>query len=457
VLVSLPACSLSEEDPISLIFAPILAQALTFGSGARTEVRYVVTNERDKPVEDHFELGAGAGLGLSLTSEHLSLGIGYGPSISVSRLESDDPDSILTHTAVANANASYEFKFKRLRITVSQAAGYSLQNTTAIAISGSTALPLPRTETPRPTEQTPPEGTPAEGPDGQVTPPDAQGEPGGQAVNPDGTPAPGRGTNDQLLHVGTLTSSVDFTHLISRKVTLTEGASYQLSIGLGDRSRVVYPLVQGLRAHLTHGYRIGARDTITTALNTGHAWSELDSEGQVVALTVSWSHLFTRQLDTYVGAGLAYTRTQYKDDPVPNSIYPTANAGINYRTRVARGELSMNANFFSAPVLDYTTAEVNPQLGFNAGAGWSRDRTRLLANFGSAISVSPPGEAEVSGALNSFYANAGASYDIGLGFSADTGVRAAWLEYDDFESVPPQFAIYVGLSWAAGVPLIEGR
>jgi hypothetical protein len=446
----------AEEDPISLIFVPILAQALTFGTGARTEVRYVVTNERREPVEDHFEFGAGAGVGLNFTADHFSLGVGYAPSVSISPLLSEGTEGTLTHTGFANAGAGYEFKFKRMRLAINQTANYSVHNSSDIAIAGPTALPLPTPETPRPSEETPPDGTPA-GPDGEVTPPDGQGEPGagGPAVNPDGTRPVDRGTEGELLHMGSLTTSLQLTHLISRKTTLTEGVGYSLSVGLGGRSREFYALVQGIYGNVSYGYRLGARDTITTALNTGHAWSELGNEGQVVALTVTWGHTFTRQLEGYIGGGAAYTRTQYRDDPVPNSIYPTANAGINYHTRLARGALNMNANFSAAPVLDYTTANVDPQLSFNAGVGWSRDRTGLSASFGSAISVSQPGEAEPQGALNSFYASAGASYDIGAGFAADAGVRAAWLEYDDFESVPPQFAIYVGLSWGAGVSLLE--
>jgi hypothetical protein len=459
VLVSFARSPSAEEDPISLIFVPILAQALSFGTGARSEVRYVVTKERDKPVAEHFELGSGAALGLYFSSEHFSLGAGYGPSLTIKPLFSSPRETELTHTAFASAGAGYELKFRRLTITLGQSANYALYNTTAIAIAGPTALPLPTPETPRPSEEQPPEGGTGTEQQPQPTAPEGQGpgNAGQGGLNPDGTPNTGRGTNRELLHTGGLTTSIEFKHAISNKTTLSERLEYVLSIGLGERSRDDYPLVQGIKGHVSYSQRLTARDSLTAALDTGHAWSELDSDGQVATLTTTWGHLFTRQLESYLTGGVAYTRTRVGDQAVPNSIYPTGGAGINYHTRVAGGDFNFNANFYAAPVLDFTYARVDPQLGYSMGAGWGRDRTTLSASFGSAISVTRAGEDDPVGALNNFYASAGAGYEIGAGFHAETGVRAAWLEYSDFQSVPPQLAIYVGVSWGAGADLMQAR
>jgi hypothetical protein len=60
------------------------------------------------------------------------------------------------------------------------------------------------------------------------------------------------------------------------------------------------------------------------------------------------------------------------------------------------------------------------------------------------------GGGQGSSSLNSISANLTAGYDLGAGFRADSGVRAAWQTWESVAQIPASFAVFVGVSWGIG-------
>lgn len=419
-----------------ILLAPILAQLLTLGLGARSEGRYVVTE-----VDDRLEAGASAGVGLAFSMPHLSVGVGYSPYVTVTPLESESREWLLADAGYANVSLDYGFRFRRSTLTFAQSAGYTVENPYRESLANPTVIPTP--------EAAPPTGAPDNG---------MGALPGSDTTqNPAET---ARRAVDYRVQRWFLHSSVTFTHPLSRKTTFGANGGYSLGAGIG-RSRADNPLVQGPDAGVNLGYRVTARDQLTTDLDAQYAWSESYTpigsteparyRGFVTTLMENWGHLFSRRTRADVGLGISYASTQVNDGPIEEALYPAGLAGITHDTRIARGMLSLYARATTAPVLDATTGSADPRIGLAFGATWVRRRLSLNANLSSAISLSGDDSA---GALNAFSADAGAAYDLGAGFSADTGVRGDWQTAGTLTLIPPSVAFFVGISWAGGVPLL---
>jgi hypothetical protein len=416
------------------LFAPILAQLLTLGLGARTEGRYVATE-----IDDRLEAGASAGIGLAFSMPHVSVGVGYSPYVTVTPLDSEPREWLLADAGYGNVTLDYGFRFRRSTLTFAQTAGYTVENPYRESLANPTVIP-------------PPDAAPGV-PDNGVG-----ALPGSDTVQNPAESA--RRAVDYRVQRWFSHSSVTFTHPLSRQATLGANAGYSLGAGIG-RARADNPLVQGPDAGVNLGYRISARDQLTTDLDAQYAWSESHTpigstepiryRGFVTTLMENWGHLFSRRTRADLGIGVSYASTQVNDGPVEESLYPAGLAGITHDTRIARGMLSLFARATTAPVLDATTGSADPRIGLAFGASWVRRKLSLNANLSSALSLS---DDDSAGALNSFSADAGAAYELGAGFSADTGVRGDWQTVGALTVIPPSAAFYVGISWAGGVPLL---
>jgi hypothetical protein len=387
----------------------------------------------------HLEGSAGAGLGLSLSFPWLSLAVGYSPGVTVIPLESSPRDVILSDTLSAGAATGYTFHFRRASLSLSQTAGYTLQNPVLQSIAG-----------PPPAQPTLPPLGGTGGDDGTG----GGGKAGGKATTPPDASAAANARRAENYRVQSwaLRSSVAFERALSRVTSFTADAGYSLGAGLGS-SRPTNPLVQGPDAGIGVGYRASSRDNLTTSLHGAYGWSEEHTHGQIVTLDERWGHDFNRHTHSELGAGVAYTRSWTGDGAVLNGIYPVGTASIGYTTRLARGMLGLGAGVTTGPVLDVTTATVDPRLGAAAAVGWSRDRVSLGANLSSAISLS--GDPNGPGTFNSLTSSLTMTYDIGAGFSANAGVRSAWQRFEGVTIVNPTSVIFIGLSWGAATTLIE--
>lgn len=413
------------------LLAPLLAQLVTLGLGARSETRYTATE-----VDDYFEKEASAAVGLALTVPHFSLSAGYSPTLLLTPLEGPSRELRFYDAAVGTASAGYDFRVGRGTLSLGQRAGYTLQNPRFQALAGPTPLPAPAT--PAPNAPDPGTGTPTPDP----------------AAN-------ARRAADYRVQVWTLDSSADLNYPLSRRSTFGAGLNYSLTGGGFGRSRREYPLVQGPGMRLSLATRVTARDTLATLFNAAYAWNEpivrpgstveVVNKSSVSTLEESWSHTFNSRTQSVVSGGVAYTTNQVNDGFIQHSILPTGSGSLTYADRLGGGLLTLSGRIGVAPALDLTTASVDPRLSVGIGAGWTRRRFSLTADGSAAISV----DGDDQGAINSVNTNLVAGYDLGAGFSAEAGARGAWQTFEDTTIIPPAAALFVAINWTAGLPLIH--
>lgn len=419
------------------LLAPILAQLVTLGVGARSEARYTASD-----VDDRLEATGTGTVGLAFTSPHFSLTAGYAPTLLLSPLESSERRLHFYDTAIGTASAGYGFRLGRATLTLGQSATYTLQNPYLDALAG--PIQVPANVAPAPT----PEPT-APAPD-----PGGNGSPG---VNPNPATTARRAANYRV-QLWSLHSSLGLAYPMTRRSSMTASLDYSLTAGLG-RSRRDYPLLQGPGVNLGLSTRVTARDTLTTALNARYAWTEpfvlsgstleTVNKSSVTTLDETWTHAFNSRTSSALAAGVAYTTNQTNDGPIQHSILPTGRGSLSYATRAGGGMLTVSGGVGVAPVLDLTTGSVDPRLGVGAGAGWVRRRFSLTADVSAAISL----DGDEEGAINSVSTNLTAAYDLGAGFSADAGARGAWQTFEDTTIIPPAAAVFIGIGWSAGLPL----
>lgn len=285
--------------------------------------------------------------------------------------------------------------------------------------------------------------------------------PGGPTPSPGGTPTPTAPetpttTTPALLDIarlGTFDVTAGVSHELSRQTTFGVDGGYHLTGGLDDESRALYPVLPSMDATATVDYELDGRNTFTTRFSNTYAWGADETRTFMTILDESWRHRFSRRTTGSVNAGLSYSRTDRPNLPTPHSIYPLGGASIDHTARLARGTAFVGANVSAAPVLDLTTAVVDPRLGIGANAGWSLDRFSAYATYNSSLSLTDGAE----GALSYIATDVGVSYQIGLGFSVDGGVRETWQRFEGITLIEPTTVFYGGLSWAGGFRLNEPR
>ena len=425
------------------LLAPILAQIVTLGAGDRVESRYVISKS-----ERYFEStnSTGANAGLTWRWKRASLSLAYQPSLDVVPLIDTPREVTLNH----NAHLTGDYRWRLTTLCLGVSASYGERDLRRELTAP--RQPIPGVTTPAP-------ATSGNGQDMPGTTPNPTPTPGSQPT-PGATP----GTSNpdvpttttpailDIARLGSLRFGGGLSHTLGRNMTLGFSGGYSLSGGVDDESRAVYPIVPSADAGASFVYELDGRNTFSTGLSNQISWTT-DTTTYLATLSESWTHRFSRRTTGSVNAGIAYSRTMHPDFPTLHGIYPVGGAGIGHSTRLAHGMFSFGANVSTAPVMDLTTGAIDPRLAAGLGVGWTRDRFSASASLGSSVSLTPSEE----GALSNLSSNVGVSYDIGLGFAADAGVRETWQRFQGVTLVEPTTVFYGGLSWSGGVELNKPR
>jgi hypothetical protein len=255
------------------------------------------------------------------------------------------------------------------------------------------------------------------------------------------------------VRYGSYRSSASLDHVMSRALSLRLSGGYTIAGGADRESRATIPLVRGPDATASGGYAPDGRNTFTTTLASQLAYSENGDDAFVATLSEDYLHRFTRHTSTTVGAGIALSRAKPRDGLPLYGVYPTGRAGVTHDGRAAGGTYSLTLAATTAPVLDLTTASVDPRLGGSLTASWTRRRFSLTAAGGTALSLTP----ERSTALDTISSSLTASYDLGAGFLVDAGVRGVWQRYGGNTLIQPSAVLFAGLAFGAAVPLNPRR
>jgi hypothetical protein len=432
---------------MSPLLAPVLAQLITLGVGDRTEAR-AIYSEGTRTTEG----STSPFVGLNAQWRYFGIGAAYYPSLTLRPLDKEPRALEVTHGA--NLGAAYHQRFQRTALTVSEAASYTQSNLHENALAPPPAFPNSNPNAGGTGGMGGTGGTSGMGGTGGTSGMGGTGGTsgmGGQANQPN---APGVEPEltgrafDRVVRFGSLTTTVRLEQFVSSTTSVGGELSHTVSSGLDDSTRADYPLVMSESGLVFATHRLTRRDDVDASFVVQHARAPDDTVGWVSLLSATYHHRFAPLTNGHVGAGVASTLTQLPSDIDIVSIYPTFDTGITHATRVGRGMLSMHAEAASGPVLDLTTALVDPRVGIGAGVGWTLEALSMYANGTSALSLN--GDAD---AFNNITGTAGIAYALGAGFSVDTGVRAAWQTLGGTTLVPPSWAVFIGISWGAGIPL----
>lgn len=428
---------------MSLLLAPVLAQLVTLGLSDRTEARLIVSEE-----SDYVEGSTAPGVSLGFAWRRATLTVGYSPYVTITPPGPEPRELTVFHTVTAAAQ--YQYQWRRTTLRLIETASYGQHDYRAELLAPRSG---PGVVTPAPGAD-PGTGLPSGGNTGAgMTPgtatPSTPATPGsGGAGGP--VPAQPRRASDLVVHYGSSTTTAALTHQLSRRVSLDATGSYLIGGGLDEASRAPYPIVQGPQGVFTVTQRIARRDSIFGQLASQYAFSDDGVRSWVSGLNAGWLHGFDARTSLSLTAGSSLTWTELIDDTETLSIYPVLGVGLTHATRPRNGTFTFALNATSAPFVDMTTAEVDPRVAVTGNVIWVRDRLTLGASLSSAISLSDDSDDD---ALNTITAAIHAAYALGAGFSIDGGARAAWQTVGQETVLPPSWALFLGVTWAAELPL----
>jgi hypothetical protein len=420
---------------MTILLAPILAQLITLGVAERTEGRLTLVDD-----ERRIEGSTAPSAGIAVDWRKVGVEAGYRPLFTLRRRNAEDTDFVVEHAAVLGVR--YRERFRHTLFTLSEFASYAHQNLRDDLLAPRPA-PIP--------QNTPNTGEPAPGQN-----PPSTGEPDPTSPEPDaGAPSQNAAALralDRMVSLFVLTSTAQVDHVLSPVAVIGGNLVHTLTTGTDRETRRDYPLVTTESGSVFGGHAFNRRNRVAATLVITHAATPSGTNSWVAQANAAFDHRFAPRTTGTVGAGISGSHTHEPSGLGVASIYPTFTAGIVHAARFRRGALELHLNATSAPFLDVTTARVDPRVQITAGLGWGYDEFSVTANGTTALSLEDDADA-----FSSLSADLTLAYALGAGFSADAGVRTAWQRFGETTLVPPSWAAFVGISWAAAVPLKRNR
>lgn len=434
------------------LLAPILAQLVTLALGDRIEGHYIINDHRQ-----YFE-GSNittAGARLTLDWRRASLTFGYAPVLTIVPLVSTPREFLLYHRALLGG----QYRFRRTTLSLAATAGFGERDFVREAYLAGTgplpaAAPTQAQGTPADTTKNPPTGTT---PPGSTTGGGTTTPPAGGASNGTGsatTTATRPAVPGHPLPYGETRATAAVDHIVSKQIGLRFAAGYFASGGTSTEAQANYPIARGPDATAALRYTLDTRNVFVTTL-TGQLVHNEPLEGQgggdtfVTTLNEDYNRQFTRHTSGVVGAGVSFGRTAPIGGLPLYSIYPTGRLGMTHDARVARGKLLLSIIASTNPVLDLTSARVDPRMGFAFNVSWSRDRFSVAASGSSSVSMTR----SETHAFDSVFATLTSAYNLGSGFGVDGGARAVFQSYGGTTYVQPSLVFFIGLTWGIVEPL----
>jgi hypothetical protein len=405
----------------------LLAQLVTLTLGDRIQ-GFTIANDQTQ----HFEATntTGAALILSLDRRRRKVSLGYAPSFTFVRLVREPRDLLIEHSGFVAG----EYRWRDTTAAVSTTVTYGERDFQQEAI-------LPK----RPTEPDPQQPSPGQG--GQ-TPQQGGGggQPGADGGTSSSTTAAPPAFSSRPVAFATLQTQGGLAYALTGRTTLSVAGGYSLSGGVDREAQRSFPLSRGPNGNANVRYVMDNRNSFVTGATAQLMFNQNGSNGFIATISEDYNHVFARRTAGTLGVGIAYTRSQpFYGLRLPlHSIFPTARAGLTHAERLAQGTLALSLTLSSSPVLDTTTAAVDPRVGGTLSSGWSRDRFALNATMASSISVAR----DRVNAFDAIFASISANYNLGAGFAVDAGVNASWQRYAHDTLIDPSLAFLVGLSFA---------
>lgn len=383
------------------LLGPILLQTLTLSMQDRTAVRARLFQD-----EAFYDASTSPGVELGLNTTRTSWTLGYFPTFTL-----DDLGSENEFTMLHSGSASAGMRWRRHFLTLSQQGGYGRQNLLAAPLDAADTVDIP----------------------------DAPAEP---------TDAPAQQVQlaNQVVEYGFSSSSLNLTHVLTRRLSLSEFVNYSTSSGFDDFSRSIYPLQREISGGPVVGYSLTRSDTLFTRVEGRYVMT-----GPVDAIVVLAEERWSKQIDsgisTELGAGVAYSQSRLEEDGAASDperqVLPVATAALRVQKGRPQQRDTLQLTTQVTADVDRTTGEVDHRVLWGVLSEHRRERVTLSGSTSGSQSLS--GDSENS--LTSVAAGVQAAYALTPELSVDAGVSANYQRFAGQESLPLFWTGVVGLSY----------
>lgn len=420
----------------------ILAQAVTFGVGDRTEVRTRIADRADYDAENRLIVL------MTMRTPRAAYSLTYSPTVTVMSIGRPEQDVTVFHTASARAGYGFRHAF----VGVSETLGYGSRNTQILPLAGTgpEAAPLPA-QAPPDTGQQPPAdgGAPTAGTGAPTPAPSA-------APTPAAAPPEALRARNQVLVFGSSTTALDVTHVLSSRTTFAESVGYTVTGGLDASSKEVFPIQKGPFGRLAFGYQSSRRDRWSTigdgllvdsSPNGALAAAALNGATKTTTVIVGaeerWGHRWSKVMLTELGGGAAYSDFDTNRTPPMRVVYPVADATLTQAYLSGGTQWAASYSLRLAPFIDRTTGAVDQRVQAAASFSWSRNFWSLVATVWGLRSVDGNSQSSISSAGGGLTA----ARALGPAFRFELGVRSAWQTYQGAETLPLTWSAFAALAW----------
>ncbi len=415
---------------MSLLFLPILAQALSVSLGDTSEARV-----RSDEIGQHFDLVTTGRVALNLGLKRSRWTLYYSPSIS--QLNAGESDSALILYNMGGLGATLRLS-PRTTVDFVETAGYGTENLRALAVAAPQANSGATTGTPGSANSAQPGTT---GPTAGET---------GSNTGALGTPvlaAPAYAT----IKFGSVSSGAGVTQILDRKWAARMFASYTVVGGLDSYSESIIPRQSTYLGNTALSRLLGPRDQVVGTVLANYTLTEPTAVAFLSTITIAWNHRIDEWSTMSLLAGDAYTDSTGLDGTHYSGFLPVAGVTLTLTKArpLAGGRLSATFASKVAPMIDRLSGSVVQVLTTSAGASWTRRRLTLQMMGIGATAIGNQSQAVVT---SNYGVTESATYRLDRRhWTVMAGSRQAYQRFSNATEPPLLWGAFISISYMTSV------
>jgi hypothetical protein len=232
------------------------------------------------------------------------------------------------------------------------------------------------------------------------------------------------GSTNQIVEFGQSETVAGLAHGVSRRVSMSEYASYRIDGGLDDASRAAYPRQRGGGVRVSLDYALSAQSLLSTGANASHTLTDPNIQTTIVGVEERWRHVFRSRLELTLALGAAYSRSEapeLPDDTAPESVSPTGSVRVGYGWFSSGAAYQLDLESGVAPRVDRFSGVADERVSWTAVFSRSREPLTLVASTSGTQSL----QTDDVGALSSFSGSLGAILQLHRELSLNATVSAS--------------------------------
>lgn len=397
---------------MSVLASTLVLQALGASLGARTEVR-LRDGAATMQSAAQFDNVTQARLALDLHTMRASWELAYTPQWSVLSIGTFASSTLLVHHVDLSGQLLLT---RKTTFGFSEAASYGQRNFSVLQIS------------------TP--GLAGAGPAATTTPNAVQGTNSG---------TPQSLFANQTITFGDYATSATLSHELSARWRETTLASYSVSGGVDESSRLAYPRMTIVRLNESLSTRMSLRDTLDMSVDGNSTTLDISS---FEALTIGgrWSRRLSTRTTSSLMLGASFSRWLPESGNATKQVLPVVAADISYVTHVDRGALTCSLTESVLPFVDRLLGTVYSQWVNAASISYTKRRVTVTGTANASINL---GNVQRSAY---YYANAlgTVGYRLSRYFTLEGGVSESLFSINQAQPPTLLWATFAALSYSSG-------